>query len=76
MPRQYIAQAVQSVSQVRFEVKGALVTGLIVNCEVSYGELGLNHQIDIWGDLTAQERGRAQGVYDSIKNKVESIILG
>jgi len=76
MPRQYTAQKVTSVNPLHFERKGDVVTGLICNCEVNYGELGITHQIDLWGDLTATQRQKAQAVYDFVKAKVEQIILG
>ena len=76
MPKTFVAQNVVSVNPLRFEKKGDVVTGVIVNCEVNYGEIGMTHQLDLWGDLTPEQRERAQGVYDFIKEKVEEIILG
>ena len=75
MPKQFTAHSVQSANQVRFEITGNVVTGLIVTCDVNYGELGLTHQIDIWGDLPAAQRQKVQALYDLVKDKIESIIL-
>lgn len=75
MPKTYVAQSVHSVNPLHFEKKGDVVTGVLVTCEVNYGELGMTHQLDIWGDLTLAQREEAQRVYDFIKQKVEQIIL-
>lgn len=76
MPKQYTAQSIETLNQVQFETKGDIVTGLIVTCNVNYGEMGLTHQIDLWKDLPAAQRQKAQALYDAIKAKVENIILG
>ena len=76
MPKQFTAQSVQSVNPIHFEQKQGVVTGLLVNCEVNYGELGMTHQIDIWGDLNPAQRQKAQALYDFVKSEIESIILG
>jgi len=76
MVKTYTAQNVVSVNPLHFETKGDVVTGLIVSCEVNYGELGMTHQLDIWGDLTPAQREIAQNVYDFVEGKVKSIILG
>ena len=76
MPKQFTAQKVVSVNPLQFVREGNVLTAIIVTCEVNYGELGMTHQIDIWGDLTDAQKGRAQAVYNFIKDKAESIILG
>lgn len=76
MPKTFIAQNVNSINPLHFEQKQGVVTGLICNCQVNYGELGMTHQIDLWGDLTEAQRTKAQQLYDFVKAKVEAIILG
>lgn len=76
MVRTYTAKEVTSVNPLQFETKGGVVTGLICNCEVNYGELGMTHQIDLWGDLTAAQREKAQVVYNFVRGKVLDIIMG
>lgn len=76
MPKTLIAQSVQSVNPLRFESTSGVITGLIVNCEVNYGELGMTHQLDIWEDLTPAQKAKAQTIYDLVKSKVETIFLG
>lgn len=75
MPKTFTAQSVQSINPIHFETKGGVVTGLIVNCEVNYGEVGMTHQVDIWGNLTPTQRDKAQKVYDFIRVRIEGIIL-
>lgn len=76
MPRQYTAQEVKSINPLHFEQKQGVVTGLIVNCEVNYGEIGMTHQIDLWGDLTDYQREWAQKLYNFVKARIEAIIMG
>lgn len=76
MPRTYIAQKVVSVNPLHFVLEAGNVVGLLCNCEVNYGELGMTHQIDLWGDLTPAQKTQAQAVYNFIKSKIEGIILG
>lgn len=75
MPKTFTAQNVVSVNPLRFLLEDDEVVGIVVDCEVNYGELGMTHQIDIWDELTADQQYRAQQVYDFIKNKVEQIIM-
>lgn len=75
MAKTFVAQNVVSVNPLHFEVKGNVVTGLIASCEVDYGELGMTHQIDLWGLLTDSQRTQAQKLYEFVKAKVEKIIL-
>jgi len=75
MPKTFIAQSVQSVNPLHFVETGGVVTGLICNAEVNYGELGMIHQIDLWGDLTAAQKTQAQAVYNFLKAKITQIIL-
>jgi len=75
MPKQFIAQNVVSVNPLRFVSENGEVVGVIVDCAVNYGELGMSHQVDIWDDLTDAQKERAQEVYNFIKNKVEAIIM-
>ena len=75
MARTYTAQSVTSVNPLRFETKGDVVTGVIVSFDVNYGELGMTHQLDIWGYLTPAQRNKAEEVYNFIQHLVEGIIL-
>jgi len=75
MAKTFVAQKVTSVNPLHFERKGDIVTGLIVDCEVSYGEIGMSHRVDVWGELTQAQRDTAQQFYEFIQRKIESIIL-
>ena len=75
MPFEFKAQSVTSVNPLQFNKVGEQVIGLVVSCDVNYGGMSLNHQIDLWGELTDAQKATAQSVYDFIKNKAESIIL-
>lgn len=76
MPLKFEAKNIISINPLHFELKGGVVTGLICSCEVNYGEMGMNHQIDIWEELTPGQRQRAQALYDFIRSKVEGVVMG
>jgi len=75
MPKQFTAQRIHSLSNFIFEIEGGNVIGLKIICEVNYGEIGLTELIDIWQDITPENRHIAQTLYELIKRKVEAIIL-
>ncbi len=75
MPKTFIAQNVISVNPLRWVWEEGELIGLVVGCEVNYGERGMPHQLDIYPYLTEAERGRAKTIYQAIKQKVETIIL-
>lgn len=73
---EFKAQSVTNVNPLQFNRVGDEVIGLVANCEVNYGGTSLNHQIDLWGELTDQQKAAAQQVYNFLKQKVDSIVLG
>jgi len=76
MPKTFIAKNLISVNPLQWVWKDGELVGLIVNCEVNYGEMGMSHQIDIWEDLTDPQKATAKAVYQFIKTKVEQAFLG
>lgn len=76
MPKTYTAQKVVSVNPVSFQVKDGVIRAIMVTCEVSYGALGMTHQIDILADLDPGEVNDCLEVYNLIKSKIDAIILG
>ncbi len=76
MPIQHTAQSVHSMSSIRFEVENDVVKGFTVDCEVEYGEFGMNHTIDVWAKMNSNQKTRVQELYNLLKLKVEKIVLG
>lgn len=75
MPKTFTAKNLVSVNPLAWVWKDGELVGLIVNVEVNYGEMGMTHQIDIWEDLTPQQKDKAKAVYLFIKGKVEQAFL-
>lgn len=75
MSKTFTAQNVVSVNPIKFVWKEGELVAIMVNCEVNYGELGLPHQVDIFEDLTEDQRDKAKAVYQFIKQKVEAAFL-
>lgn len=76
MAKTFVAKNVSSVNPLTWVLKGGELVGLIVSCEVNYGEMGFTHQVDIWEDLTQAQKVKAKDVYQFIKGKVETAFLG
>jgi len=76
MPKTFTAQSVQSVNPLRWIWKDGELAQLLVSCEVNYGTMGLNHEIDILPYLTPELQETAKHVYQFIRSKIEIIILG
>lgn len=75
MAKTFTAQNVISVNPLSWVWKDGELVGLMVNCEVNYGEMGMSHQVDIWEDLTQAQKDKAKAVYQFIKAKVETAFL-
>lgn len=73
---EFRAQSVTNVNPLQFNLVGHQVVGLVCNCEVNYGGISLNHQLDLWGELTDAQKEQAQILYNFLRGTVESIILG
>jgi len=73
---EFRAQSVTNVNPLQFNLVGNNVVGLVCQCEVNYGGMSLNHQIDLWGELTDPQKEQAQTLYNFLRGKAESIILG
>jgi hypothetical protein len=76
MNKTFVAQNIVSVNPFHFKVEDGVVTGLVCNVEVNYGEMGLTHQIDLWADLTAPQKTMAQNLYNFIRAKATEHFLG
>lgn len=72
---EFRAQAVTNVNPLQFNTIGDQVVGIVVNCEVNYGGIGLSHQLDLWGELTDAQKEQAQVLYNFLRGKAESLIL-
>lgn len=75
MPYQFTAQNITHCNPLTFVREGDVVVGLICRIDVNYGTLGLTHEVDVWNDLTDEQKQRAQQVYNFLKAKVEQIVL-
>ena len=75
MPKTFTAQNVVSVNPIQFVWKEGELVAIMVDCEVNYGEMGVSHQVDIFEDLTPEQKNRAKQVYQFIKGKVEKAFL-
>jgi len=73
---EFRAESVTNVNPLQFNMVGNNVVGIVVACEVNYGGMSLNHQIDLWGELTDAQKEQAQTLYNFLRNKAENIILG
>ena len=76
MPRQYTAQNIASISNLKFILKGEEVVGFSANAEVNYGEMGLTHDFDLWAEMDDTDRRRVQTLYNIVKRQLERLILG
>ena len=76
MPRTYVAKSVTNINPIHFARTDGSITGLIVHCEVNFGTIGLDHDVDIWDELTPTQQQKAQAVFNFVKAKVEEIMLG
>jgi hypothetical protein len=71
------AQNIANINDIRFETddKGQL-TKLEVNCEVNYGKFGMMESVDLIPELNAAQKKAAQAFYETLKSKLEKVILG
>lgn len=76
MAKTFTAQNVASCNPLQFVWKEGELVDVICNVEVNYGEMGLNHQVSLWEDLTATQKNKAKAVYLFLKAKVEEKFLG
>ena len=75
MPKTLIAKNIQPISSLSFKVDKDIVTGLTLDVEVNYGEMGCSHQLDIWADLTANQQAQAQALYERLCYLAKKLIL-
>lgn len=76
MPKTYTAQSITHINPIQVIRTEGVVTGLVVNCDVNYGELGMQQEVDIWEDLTPTQKTKVVSIYNFIKAKVEDYFLG
>ncbi len=74
-PKALIPQNIASVNPLEWQWKDGECVGLMVTCEVNYGERGVQHQVDIWPDLTKKEQKDALAIYRLIVEKVTETFL-
>ena len=75
MPKTYVAKSIVRINPLHFEVQEGVVTEVVCNAEVNYGEMGLTHQFKLWGLLTEAQKARMQRVYDDLWNKVNLLVM-
>ena len=75
MPKTFVAQNIVRINPVHFEVQEGVVTELVCNAEVNYGEMGLTHQFKLWGLLNTTQKQRAQKLYDHCLAKITNLVL-
>lgn len=75
MAKTLTAQDVVSVNPMTFIWREGEVVGLEVRCEVNYGEVGLTHTIDIWDDLTDDQKDKVRDIYERAREIVEGRYL-
>jgi len=76
MPKTFNAKKVTSVNPLQWVWEAGECVGLLVNAEVNYGEMSITHQVDIWEDLTPEQKEKAVAIYQFVKAKVEQSFLG
>lgn len=75
-PKALIPQNIVSVNPLEWVWKEGECVGLTVNVEVNYGERGLMHKIDIWPELTSQQRQQAVNIYNFIRARIVDAFIG
>jgi len=75
MPKTLIAKNIQPISSLHFKVDEGIVTGLTLDIEVNYGEMGCIHQLDIWNDLTDNQQAQFQSLYERLCHLAKKLIL-
>ena len=77
MAKTFTAKNIASINQIRFEVNAqGNLTKIEVNCEVNYGKMGLPETVDLLPQLTNTQKEVAKSFYNSLKTKLDAIILG
>jgi len=76
MPKTLVAKNVASVNPLQFVWKEGAIVGLLVTCEINFGETGLQYQVDIWEDLTATQKQKAIAIYNRVKDLIEAKFIG
>ena len=76
MVKTFTAQNVVSVNPLQFVFREGNLTQILVNTEVNYGEMGMNHTFDILPHLTDNQKERALQTYEFIRGIIEQEFLG